>query len=949
MTTTLRPNVQQALDELRSNACKQPIRDPPLREIASVQFGMASKDEILGLSVCEVNSSKVAQPPNGTVYDEFMGPCHSKGICSSCNEDIRVCPGHNGHIELAVPIIHPMFHKVLLDVLNCICLKCSMLKISQKEIDLEVSLQHDRCIRYIDRLKIIVKKCGSIAYCNNCNCVHPTKINYTDDGNIYQIYESNAGKTKGRIEIKELENILLNISQEDLVTMGFQPEKRIIMKHGKIPIEEDTFRSENLLLTHLLVIPPIARPPDHTGGSRSDDDLTTSYTDIVKANEKLKVETNEVERVKLQQNLIKHIKALFDNSDGTVTRSSGKVAKGIKERVISKNGIVRNNCAGKRVDQSARTVIVSGSDLRMDQVGVPQEFADQLSYPEKVIARNYKRLTQLLNDGKINSIKRGNKTIKVKYALEAGRVIKLKPNDIVYRNLQDGDIVVLNRQPSLHRGSMMGHSVVICPGRAMRLNTADTTPYNADFDGDEMQLHVPQDIKTVVEVTAIMKTDKLIVSSQAGKPIIGIIQDTQVGVYLLSMKKESIDRKVFMNCIISAGKSHVANFANLLSRARALGVTDLYSGKMLFSVLLPKDFQFTRKNDACKEEPIVEIKNGVLLKGIIDKKAIGRSNGSIIHRLFKEYGSEVCSQFITSIQFLINRWLDYEGFSVGFSDFMISEESKQNVKKSIEKAFIEVEQIQMGNDDAEIKEIRINNSLNNCGGASKSADHVQNRMDFMIDSGAKGSQSNGRQISKYLGQNTVEGQRVQKEIDNGSRTLPCYERGDENPVTRGFIIGCFLDGLNPDEFFIHAKAGREGMINTAIKTSSAGYASRRLVKRMEDKTVDENKAITNGSGIIVSFSYGDGFDPTLEVRGDGPSFIDIDALANRLNTDDTCNEDYATVLSEFGHIGFNNHVSQITQEYEMSKKHISGLKKTPKTTNMLVNLNKALKKVPKCV
>lgn len=951
MTTMLPPNVQKALDEIRSDPASQPITDPPLREIKSVQFGMLSTEEILGLSVCEVTESRVAQPPNNTVYDDRMGPCSSKGLCSSCGKDIRICPGHPGHITFAEPIIHPMFVKDLLSILTCICPKCSKLKITEEEINLEVGVQHDRFLRYSDRLKIIVDKCSNIAYCNDCNFQYPNKV-VEENGDIYEIYENSNGKAKSRIEISNLEHILLNISQEDLITIGFQPEKRVIMKHGKIPCEEETFRPENLLLSHLSVIPPMSRPPDHTGGTRSDDDLTTSYTDIVKDNEKLKGfineekkgnTVNEVERQKTRDHFKKHVKALFDNSDGTITRSSGKVAKGIKERIQGKGGIVRGNCAGKRVDESCRTVITSGPDLEMDQVGIPEEIAAQLSYQEKVTARSYRRLKELLDNGKINSVKRDGKTIKVKYALEAGRTIKLKPNDIVYRHLQNGDRVVLNRQPTLHRGSMMGHRVVIVKGKTIQLNPAVTTPYNADFDGDEMQAHVPQDAKTVFEVENIMGVDKMIVSSQASKPIVGIIQDTQTGIFLLTKKGCDISRKTFMNCVMSAGKDYVRKLPEVIKRAKGLGIDNLYSGKILFSILLPEDFHYTKKNDGCKDEPVLRIENGILVEGTINKKVIGRSGGSIIHRLYKEYGTTVCAKFITSIQFLVNRWLDHNGFSVGFADFIINKENEQGVQDSIEKAFIEVEQIQEGDDEPDIKEIRINNALNNRGQSLAINGLCENnRLMAMVESGAKGSQMNIIQIAGHLGQNTVEGKRVQKEIDNGSRTLPCYARGNEHPVTRGFIRSSFLRGLEPDEFFSHAKAGREGMINTAIKTSDSGYAERKLVKRMEDMSVNESGTITNSVGNVICFNYGDGYDPTLQCGSSGgPSFINIGNLVKQLNTEETSvDESNQEILEFFSKKGYSTELDKRRETCKVAIDTVKAMEQNVSTKNMLVNLNK---------
>jgi DNA-directed RNA polymerase beta' subunit len=487
----IRPNVKKALEELRTNPNLQPITEPPLRPVKNIQFGFLSPEEIKAISVCCIKNSRVANPPTDTVYDERMGPAHSRGICSTCNEDIRICPGHFGHIELVQPILHPMFLKFVTTILNCICLNCSKLRMTREEIDLEINvIEHDRFIRYVDRINIIVKKCSNVAYCSDCKYPHPDIKD--ENGQIFKVYDSMdkkaTAKKKTLIEIQELQNILSKISNEDLHIMGFQPQERKIWRHGYIEQILPTFRPEWLILTYLPVLPSMSRPPNNEGDHRSDDDLTTSYTDIVKINERLKDKNmSEMTKEFNSKQLYKHIKGLFDNSDGSVTRSSGKAAKSIKERICGKDGHIRGKLMGKRVDCSARTVITADPMLYLNEVGVPEEIARTLSFPEKVTSRNIKELSILLEENKINTIIRNGIQTRVAFALQAckqtGRVLKLHIGDLIYRQLRDGDTVVFNRQPTLHRGSMMAHIVRVLPGRTFRLNLSVTTPYNADFDG----------------------------------------------------------------------------------------------------------------------------------------------------------------------------------------------------------------------------------------------------------------------------------------------------------------------------------------------------------------------------------------------------------------------------------------------------------------------------------
>jgi DNA-directed RNA polymerase II subunit RPB1 len=878
----LRENVKKCLEELDQNPALQPITNPPLRPIKSIQFGILSPEEILAHSVCEVNSSRVTNPFVGTVYDERMGPCNSRGICTTCNEDIRICPGHFGHIELAVPVIHPMFTKILVSILNCICPQCSKLKLSKQEIELEIQLETDRYIRFIDRLNIIVKKCTSVPYCRTCDLAYPQVKEF--EGQFYKIYDNSKTK-KARIEIDELRQILINISNEDLELIGLQPQERTICIQGRYTEPRPTFRPEWLILERLPVLPPMSRPPDHDGDNRSDDDLTTTYTDIIKYVEKLRdPKLGEKTRDEVSKNLHCRIQGLFDNTSGTVTRTSGKPSKGIKERIVSKNGIVRKHLMGKRVDCSARTVITADPNLHLEELGVPEEIVETLSFPEKVHSGNITELTKLLQSGKINTLIRGEKTIKVFFALQAGRRVDLRVGDIVYRQLRNGDTVVFNRQPTLHRGSMMAHKVRVLPGKTFRLNLSVTTPYNADFDGDEMQAHVPQDYGTVAEVQELLGVKQLIVSSQANRPIMGVIQDSLVGAYLLTHPDTMLEKGHFMDCVMSAGTEYLEKLPSLFARALRFYPRDkLFNGRVLFSILLPDDFE--HRFDADPDDPVL-IKSGILVSGVVDKEVIGRSHGNIIHRLYKEYSPQHAADFLSEIQYLVNRWLQYRGFSVGIADFIISDQNKEGVKRAIQKAYIEIDSIQRSHDSEEIKEMRISAALNNRG-QSLAIDGLcpNNRLETMIHSGSKGNRMNIIQIAGHLGQNTVGGQRIQADIDSGQRTLPCFERGDKHPRTRGFIENSFMDGLSPEEFFCHAKAGREGVINTAVKTRETGYMSRKLEKRLEDQTVQYDGTVRNSVDHVVSFSYGDSLDPTLVYNNDGPSFVNIDNVVAQLNSD----------------------------------------------------------------
>ena len=441
-------------------------------------------------------------------------------------------------------------------------------------------------------------------------------------------------------------------------------------------------------------------------------------------------------------------------------------------------------------------------------------------------------------------------------------------------------------------------------------------------------MHVPQDYGTCVEIETLMGVNKMIISPQASSPIMGVVQDALLGSYLLTQKNTVIPEHQFYDCLLSASKAgrvdYVAEMDSLFTRARKHH-ENMFTGSVLFSALFPKDFQYKRRNDASKEEPEVIIIDGVLVSGVIDKKIIGRGHGSVIHRLYKEYGCNRSAEFLSAIQFMVNRWLTYHGFSVGMRDFLITEENERGVEMAIKKAYIEVESIEKSNDPEELKEFRINNALNNRGqslainGLCKN-----NRLETMINSGSKGTKMNIIQIVGHLGQNNVEGRRIRPEIDDSGRTLPCFERGDNHPRTRGFIENSFLKGLSPEEFWFHAKAGREGVINTAVKTKESGYAERKLVKRMEDMTVHLDHTIRNSVNNIISFSYGDMMDPVMIYNNNGPSFVDIDNIVNQLNSQPEKEDE--NIVEQIRCEKIKENLIQSISEYKASIKRLTGRK-----------------------
>lgn len=872
----VRPNIQDVLQNLKNDTSNLPITEPPLKELKGINFGLLGPEEIKDMAVCKITKSKIAAPYKDTVYDERMGPSDINGICSTCNENVRKCPGHFGYIDLECKVIHPQFTRYCMSILNSFCLECSKLKISEEELNLELN---PNIIRN-RRMKEVEEICSKIEYCKYCNEPCPLSIKF-ENNKFYKIYNVDKNmEIKSMITIEEMSVIFENIATEDLITMGFDIKFRTCKKHNLVEEVIPSFRPEYMIISRLPVLPTVSRPSNFEKGIKSDDDLTSSYIEIVKNNQKLLNPLKEKTRNDTILILEGYLRSFIDNTDESTKHTSGKPIKSIKERISGKGGHVRGKIFGKRVDNSSRTVISPNTSLEPNELGVPKIVAENLTFPETVTPINIEKMKKYLEEGKIKDHERNGEIKNISKMKKKFRdKLRLKFGDIVYRCMENGDNIVFNRQPTLHRGSMMSHKVKIMEsGKTFCLNLSVTSPYNADFDGDEMQIHFPQNYKASNEIEQLLGVNNMLLSTQSNKPLMGIVQDTTLGSFLLTDTTEEVilTKAQFMDILFCTGENYYKKIKDLITKCNKFGIKK-WSGKMLFSSLLPTDFHYNNG---------VIIKNGILVDGTITSKQIGKAKDSIIHKLVIEYSHERAAEFIRDIQYLIGKFLQIHGFSVGLKDFIIDEKNNEEIQENIQKAYLEVENIQNTETDPLIKEFKINAALTNRGqSAVINGLCKNNRLKVMIDSGSKGNQMNFIQIAGNLGQNNVQGKRIIPKIDNGKRTLFCFDRNDTRPITRGYIENCFLKGLRVHEFFFHTMAGREGVYNTAIGTAETGYTQRKLVKRCEDMVVEYDFTVRNNAGHIIQFQYGnDNMDPRYTLPSkDNPSFIDIDNLVEKLN------------------------------------------------------------------
>ena len=890
-------------------------------EIDNIQFGIMSTEDILKLSVAEISSSKL-QGYN-TVYDPRMGTLEFDDICVTCGQSGKNCVGHFGHICLNCRILNPLYIKIILSILKCICYKCSRLLLTEEKLYMNEILNK----KGSNRFNTIIKYIDKIDICSHCNCSQPRFIYSTNDKNIYMNFKMKNVNEKIILSDDEIYKILCNMTTKDIKCMG---------------LRSIHICPKDLVFNVLPVLPPVSRPYVVAENLTCDDDLTLQYIEVLKCNQNIQKNENELKKNKYIQMMKFRVRSLFDNSNDKQKVSNGRPLKGIKKRLSGKDGIIRNNLMGKRVDKSGRSVIGPDPKLKVNEIGIPHEIAENLCHSTKINQYNMDYFQNLILQEKVNYVLRqkSNQTfrINVKYGtinlvsrLEFGDVVfrkkkyimtlrkendkfKVQNEDVIYRNgdklefsehrskkyfqlqigdiverqLMDNDVLLLNRQPTLHKGSMISQKIKIIPGKTIRLNLAVTSSFNADFDGDEMNIFSPNNIEAQTELENLSTVKNFIINPQNSSSNIVIVQDTILAVYkmTLSINQEPMDKKIFMKIL-----SSLDSF-NFLDYSKKLNHYQKYCGRLLFSILLPSSFFYEKENDVDEQEPIVSIKNGILLSGGLCKKDINK----IISLLYMEYGSEICEKYINNIQWIGNEFLLYHGFSIGIKDSII--QSKKEIEYSISKALIKAKSIAESVKNEKIKEIYTRFSLiaaRDLGlTIAKKLMHPNNNFKECVKSGAKGQFFNIAQITGLLGQQEILGERVKKTLNNDTRTLPHYpkEEKDYNDdmkfESRGFIKNSFLEGLNPLQFFFHSLVGREGITDTSMKTSTSGYIQRRMVKILEDIVVSYDgtirKANTNS---IIQYVYGNNYlNPSNCITHQNELFpMDIHRLADMVNSE----------------------------------------------------------------
>lgn len=820
-------------NELSYNAQKVIIE-----EVKGIQFSVLGPDEIIKRSVVKVTKTDTyagSEPVVGGLFDPRMGVLEHNKICTTCEQKNVFCPGHFGHIELAKPVFHAMFFDIVKKILKCVCFRCSRMLISPNTTIEELKNEMTKILaiknnqkRWEAYFKLCntttkIKLCGDDKHIG-CGSKQPDRYNKEASMKIIAEWKDKSKETSVQQEFtaEDVLRIFKRISNEDMEMMGFNPKWN---------------RPEWMICTILPVPPPAVRPSIiEENGQRREDDLTHKLSDIIKTNNNIIDKINKgasEETIKLITMVLQyHVFTFIDNQIPGLAPSqqrNGRRLRSVCDRMKKKEGRIRGNLNGKRVDQSARSVITPDPYISIDELGVPIRVALNITFQEVVNEYNIEEMRKLILNGSnkwpgAKYVKKTNELgpINLKYADLNKIANELKYGDVVHRHLRDGDYVLFNRQPSLHKMSMMCHKVIIMPYQTFRLNVLDTPPYNADFDGDEMNLHCPQNIQTMSELKDLAAVPYLILTPKNGKPSIEVVQDTLVGSFRATKD------------YIVVGDKQMANLQMINSYFKGklqkpTNDTHTFTGRDLFSEIMPPSLFIEMDNKAGEK---VVINNSKLISGTLDKSVFHDITKGLIPVIYHDYGPVEIKKFLDNTQRLICRWLLTSGFSIGISDLVTDTstdlELNDKIKEMKASAYKILEDMRKGdlennsifsNEEFLEREIIgiLNQTTNEVAKISLAKiDEKTNRMFNMVKSGSKGKETNIAQIMACVGQQNVDGKRIAYGFTD--RTLPHYTKYDDGPEARGFVENSFIAGLSPQEVFFHAMGGREGLIDTAVKS-----------------------------------------------------------------------------------------------------------------------------------
>ncbi|SFS38425.1 DNA-directed RNA polymerase subunit A' [Halostagnicola kamekurae] len=944
------------------------MQDSTPKDIGSINFGLMEPEEYREMSATKIITADTYDddgfPIDMGLMDPRLGVIDPGLECKTCGKHSGSCNGHFGHIELAAPVIHVGFTKLIRRLLRGTCRECSKLLLTEDERDefrddITESRKLGRDLN--DVTKAAIRQARKKDRCPHCGEIQ-YDIDHEKPTTYYEVQQVLTSEFSQRIagamqgdeeegvdrttpdELAEKTDIEITRVNE-ILSGSFRPresQRKAIEKALDIDLtEEDTnklmpsdirdwfeaipdedievlgidaerSRPEWMILT-VLPVPPVTARPSITldNGQRSEDDLTHKLVDIIRINQRF-MENREAGAPQLiiedlWELLQYHVTTFMDNEiSGTppARHRSGRPLKTLSQRLKGKEGRFRGSLSGKRVNFSARTVISPDPTLSLNEVGVPDRVASEMTQTMLVTERNVEEARRYVANGPnthpgANYVRRPDgRRLKVTEknceALagmtedsDAEGIQTIGPGWEVNRHLIDGDIIIFNRQPSLHRMSIMAHEVVVMPYKTFRLNTVVCPPYNADFDGDEMNMHALQNEEARAEARVLMRVQEQILSPRFGENIIGAIQDHISGTYLLTHDNPRFNETQALDLLRATRIDELPEPSGVDDEGEPF-----WTGRDVFSELLPNDLDLAFTGTIGED---VTIEDGQLVEGTIAEDEVGEFGGEIVDTITKQYGNTRARVFINEISTLAMRAIMHFGFSIGIDDETIPSEAQDRIDETIMDANDRVEELIDAYEADELEslpgrtidetlEMKIMQTLSrardNAGNIAEEHFNEDNPAVVMAESGARGSMLNLTQMAGCVGQQAVRGERINRGYED--RTLSHYEPNDLSAEAHGFVENSYTSGLTPREFFFHAMGGREGLVDTAVRTSKSGYLQRRLINALSELEAQYDGTVRDTSDTIVQFEFGEDGTSPVKVGSGEDNAVDVDGIADRI-------------------------------------------------------------------
>ena len=902
--------------------------------IKKINFGLLGPEDMLRLATIECRDPFLRYTTDHVLHPA-LGVDNGTDQCATCENHIHDCFGHYGFIRLELPVFHVGFLAYIIRILRCICKTCGRLLLPENRINQYVArYQNPKGLAFSQRKALFIKvftEASRVYLCPHCQAING-KVSKLRATTLRIVHQPSAKHLK-QLPRGKNGNVIPNYGEASLFHPSLVTSSSAIVQDltpdivralfCKIPTNdvialdmEPSARPEHMILTHVHVPPKVVRPtpPAFASGSTRHDDITLALNDILSW-------CDEIRRHRLRGGTTQKYFELWDTLQVSVSRLiddklpnfprvvrdkfSGQL-KSYVARLKGKGGRFRNTLCGKRVNFSGRSVISPDPNLEINELAVPMQIAQKLSFPQRVTAQNIHTCRELVRRGPevypganfvVFAATGEKKHLRHARTDRSFTATRLQIGDIVERHIVNGDAIIFNRQPSLHRLSMMCHIARVLPYRTFRFNECVCQPYNADFDGDEMNIHVPQTVEARAEAIALMSATQNLFSARNGCPIIAPLQDFLTGGFLLTRRDTFLSRAEIAQILayFVKGSSHS------LPVPAILRPKELWSGKQVIPLLLGSVGSTTSRIDkrtTCglnftssakfglshqeqmltANDDIVRFRNNELLSGQLEKGIMGSGdrakNGYFFH-VKKHYGIEYAAACMSRFSRLTSRFLMQRGFSIGIDDVTPNEKLADSAQSIVQEGFAQAQELIRVYNNGELprhtgctieetleKEIKrvLSDVRDRCGRQCIDSLPSTNAPLIMAQCGSKGSVVNISQMIVCVGQQIVNERRIDDHFLH--RSTPHFPQFSRDALARGFVKNSFYSGLTPVEFVFHTMAGREGLVQSSIKTAQTGYLGRRIMKVLEDLTVHYDHTVRNADGCVVQLRYGeDSLDP----------------------------------------------------------------------------------------